>query len=321
MVGLRAEKPPFAASAARFGRRPSAIPFSTSAWSAPSKPRTMTRGGTAASVGSAAASAKRGARKEARPRRGRGHRFVSGMGHSSCVCAPLPQARPVDRHYIKVVPPLVRAIFLGVGLLGISGAAQAQVVTEFGAGISAGAFPTSIAAGPDGNLWFTEYTGSRIGRITPTGVVTEFVAGISPNRRLGGIASGPDGNLWITETGDRIGRITPLGIVTEFSTSFGSFPALITAGPDGNLWFTEQNAGIGRITPAGFVTEFSSGITGTPAFITAGPDGNLWFTELNNNRIGRITPLGVITEFDVGITGNGLLNGITTGPDGNLWFV
>src|SRR5439155_25862858 len=33
---------------------------------------------------------------------------------------------------------------------------------------------TEIAAGPDGNLWFTEPAPNRIGRITPAGVVTEF---------------------------------------------------------------------------------------------------------------------------------------------------
>jgi virginiamycin B lyase len=31
-----------------------------------------------------------------------------------------------------------------------------------------------IAAGSDGNLWFTEELGDRVGRITPAGRVTEF---------------------------------------------------------------------------------------------------------------------------------------------------
>src|SRR5438876_6556674 len=48
--------------------------------------------------------------------------------------------------------------------------AMAQVITEFSAGITAAAFPYDITAGPDGNLWFTEYNGTRIGRITPLGV-------------------------------------------------------------------------------------------------------------------------------------------------------
>ena len=34
--------------------------------------------------------------------------------------------------------------------------------------------PTGIVAGPDGNLWVAETTGSRIARVTPAGVATEF---------------------------------------------------------------------------------------------------------------------------------------------------
>jgi streptogramin lyase len=48
----------------------------------------------------------------------------------------------------------------------LSGGASAQVITEFSTGISAGGFPYRITAGPDGNLWFTEFSGSRIGWIT-----------------------------------------------------------------------------------------------------------------------------------------------------------
>jgi hypothetical protein len=82
------------------------------------------------------------------------------------------------------------------------------VVTEFSAGITFAGSPEGIVAGPDGNLWFTEPTGDRIGRITPAGVVTEFSAGISPDSQPFGITAGPDGNLWFAEfTGHKIGQI------------------------------------------------------------------------------------------------------------------
>ncbi len=57
----------------------------------------------------------------------------------------------------SVIGSRVRAICLGfAALLGLtSGTAQAQVVTEFSAGITAGAGLRGITAGPDGNLWFT----------------------------------------------------------------------------------------------------------------------------------------------------------------------
>src|SRR5438046_681415 len=72
-------------------------------------------------------------------------------------------------------------------------------------GVSFNSGVAGIAAGPDGNVWFTEALGNRIGRITSAGVVTEFSTGIFPNGYPAAIAAGPDGNLWFTETsGDRI---------------------------------------------------------------------------------------------------------------------
>src|SRR5262249_27559025 len=43
---------------------------------------------------------------------------------------------------------------------------------------TANSVPQGIARGPDGNLWFTEFTSNRIGRITPAGQVTEFSQGL-----------------------------------------------------------------------------------------------------------------------------------------------
>jgi streptogramin lyase len=186
--------------------------------------------------------------------------------------------------------------------------------------------PAGIVAGPDGNLWFTELVGNKIGRITPSGQITEFSTGLSPGASPADITAGPDGALWFTElNGDRIGRITTSGTITEFSTglSAGAEPLGIAAGPDGNLWFTEFSAAkIGQITPSGVIQEFSTGLTpgSQPAEIAAGPDGALWFAEFGAAQIGRITTSGVITEFSTGITPGAGPAGIVTGPDGALWF-
>lgn len=53
-------------------------------------------------------------------------------------------------------------------------ALPADPVTMFSAGIAPPQRIVAIVAGPDGNLWFTEYDGDRIERITPAGVVTEY---------------------------------------------------------------------------------------------------------------------------------------------------
>ena len=68
--------------------------------------------------------------------------------------------------------------------------------------------PTNIAAGPDGNLWLTMYTGDYVSRLTTSGAFTEFtLPGFPPPRESGGldvgdsIASGPAGDVWFIETG------------------------------------------------------------------------------------------------------------------------
>jgi virginiamycin B lyase len=71
--------------------------------------------------------------------------------------------------------------------------------------------PYGIVSGPDGALWFTEFAGFRIGRVSTSGVFTEYLLpGISFNGSSYtgptsddplGITSGPDGALWFTEAG------------------------------------------------------------------------------------------------------------------------
>jgi streptogramin lyase len=100
--------------------------------------------------------------------------------------------------------------------------------------------PNSIAAGPDGNVWFTEVNANEIGRITPSGTITEFP--LPPNSGPVDIAAGPDGNLWFTEEeSQKIGRITPSGVITEFELPIDEEPSKIVAGPEGNMWFSEPN--------------------------------------------------------------------------------
>ena len=111
--------------------------------------------------------------------------------------------------------------------------------------------PAWITTGPDGNLWFTEIQGSRVGRITPHGTVTTF-ATPTPKSGPAGITAGPDGDLWFIEgLAHAVGRITPSGRITEFPLHAASQPVGIATGPDGNLWFTEAGAtnAIGRLTP------------------------------------------------------------------------
>jgi streptogramin lyase len=198
---------------------------------------------------------------------------------------------------------------------GVNGA-----VTEIGPIPNSG--PQGITAGPDGNLWFTEFSGNKVGKITPDGSVTEYGPLPTANSSPRGITAGPDGNLWITEQlGNKVGKLTPAGALNEYALpTSNSSPRGITAGPDGNLWFTEAGASkVGRITPTGVLVEVTLPPNSQPDAITAGPDGNLWFVDFYYNLVGKLTPAGAVTAYVIP-TSNSQPDAITAGPDGNLWF-
>ena len=191
-------------------------------------------------------------------------------------------------------------------------------------GITPGSQAYKITAGPDGNLWFTEDTGTRIGTFNPTTMMaTEFGPLTSP---ASSITAGPDGNVWFAEraidgSSSVIGRVTPAGVITEFKTTPvpGSIVAM-TAGADGHVWFVKDGFGgpaVGRVDPAtGTFTTFSAGLNGAFTLfggITLGGDGNVWFTSYFDGLVGRVTPAGVISEF-AGVAPNTQLNAIAAGP-------
>lgn len=186
--------------------------------------------------------------------------------------------------------------------------------------------PKGITAGPDGNLWFVELWGSRVGRISTAGAMT-FWPLPTQSSRPHDITAGPDGALWFTEGAGRIGRITTNGVITEYGLAVGSTPAGITAGPDGAVWWVDPKRDVvGRITPDGATTEYPlppptvpNTACRCPAEIAAGSDGNLWFTQQTGNSIGRMTTSGELTEFPIP-TQRSSPFGIAAGPDGNIWF-
>jgi hypothetical protein len=129
-------------------------------------------------------------------------------------------------------------------------------------------YPYGITSGPDGNLWFTERDGHKIGKVTPAGVVTEYP--LPGSASPGSIATGKDGNLWFSEPGsaNSIARATPAGTVAEYQIPTQSAdPSGITSGPDGNIWFSELSANkIGRVSDltGGGSTKATTGSGGQP---------------------------------------------------------
>ncbi len=142
----------------------------------------------------------------------------------------------------------------------------------------------SLAAGADGDLWFTDGSGKNFafGRMSPSGVVTEF-----PIDKLvaGHVASGPNGALIVTGQNAKgqnevfsvstSGAVTrdkiPTAISNDFSNDLGS--------ADGSLWFTSlTGAGkVGQITATGAAKSYSLFARGRRHDVSSmavGQDGN-----------------------------------------------
>lgn len=185
-----------------------------------------------------------------------------------------------------------------------------------------GSEPYKITTGPDGNLWFTDYTTGKIGKITPAGVTTEY--SLPPGSKPVDITAGPDDDLWFTNEGTgSVGKMTTSGVVTEYPvpTEWHDIVSGITEGTEGNLWFTGIGR-IGKMTPTGSMAEYP--VEAIVNSITTGPDGNLWFggctgTYCGTAKIGRITTSGAVTLWTVD---GGTPDGLTAGPssEASIWF-
>jgi len=199
---------------------------------------------------------------------------------------------------------------------------------------SAGSAPAWITSGPDGNIWFTEATGSAIGRVTPaTSVLAEFGTP-TMNASPAGIAAGSDGNVWFIErvSGGQMGRISTNGAITEFALPVPSgleqYPTLLFDRGDGNMWYGEGTYG-GNPSFGGTLAfrNETTGATGSvplptaiePFGVAAGQDGNLYVTDSGQNERYQVSPTSGTLQF-VNLPPAAGAAQIILGPDGNLWF-
>src|SRR2546425_144861 len=106
--------------------------------------------------------------------------------------------------------------------------AHATLIVEYTTP-TASSQPGAITAGPDGNLWFTEYQANRLGIADTSGAIGELTPLPNAGSQPLDIARGPDDNLWFTEASDRIGRIGVTGSLVEFPVAAGTLPFFIAA--------------------------------------------------------------------------------------------
>ena len=186
---------------------------------------------------------------------------------------------------------------------------------------------STLARGPDGNIWFVDHGARAIGRMTGSGRVHEYVRGVPRRADIAAIAADRR-YLWVTDGSGAVLRVSTRGRIRRFTRDLGAKadPFDITRGPDGAMWLTEFAAQrIARITQAGRITTYP--VHDDPAGITSGPDGALWFTTASASSsdtaagVGRITTQGAVNQFYAHMTCSGRSRTIATGPDAKLWFI
>jgi virginiamycin B lyase len=217
---------------------------------------------------------------------------------------------------------VVRNLLLALIAISIAGCAASTTGPQPEAGplILKPHSPYAIAIGPDDNIWFTEYQGDGIDRMTPKGEVARFP--IAPDGIAERITAGPDSAMWFTDPrGNRIGRVALDGKIKYVALPTPQCgPTGIALGADGFLYFSEHAANrIGRMSISGALTEFTLRAKSGPAEIAAGPDGAVYFVEDVAGRIGRIGRDGAISEFAIPTPGS-IPSAIAAGPEASMYL-
>jgi virginiamycin B lyase len=142
--------------------------------------------------------------------------------------------------------------------------------------------PAAIAAGPGGDVWFTDPAFGRVGRVTPAGRITEYPVRLDPQA----LAPALGDKLWIAGSGgvgtiDTAGKVQVLRAGGFQGFAIGSNGSA-AADPEGDLWFIGSATRILRVTPSGQLTVIRG--PGAPAAyeVAAGAEGAIWISTTSD---------------------------------------
>ncbi|HVU00645.1 MAG TPA: hypothetical protein VHE30_02805 [Polyangiaceae bacterium] len=157
-----------------------------------------------------------------------------------------------------------------------------------------------IAAGPDGNLWFTENETSAVGRLTPFGAVTEFPLLPSVYSRHPVDIQLHDGKLYFIEnySADVILAMSKDGETFDpYPSPFLRANEMLAAGLAFRFDYSTWIGGYGNLVTRvarNHVTTCDLAGSGTspvqPFSLVTAPTGNVWFIEGGNHAVGFIEP-------------------------------
>jgi streptogramin lyase len=198
-------------------------------------------------------------------------------------------------------------------------------VTEFSLPSSPQCYPTGIAKGPDGNVWFR--CTSNVGRITTAGVITLVPTSQPGNDGLENMTVGPDGNPWFTSDDTSIHEIDPATLtITDYTppnTGFTNF-TLVT-GPDKNVWVGAYQNVVNVYIPKPLtVAPKSITFTGTGqvrTVVVTEHGTNSWTAVTSNPSVATVAQGSSANKFDVTSVGSGTATITISDAIGNLFKV
>ncbi len=200
--------------------------------------------------------------------------------------------------------------------------------------------PYQVALDPSGNVWFTEFSGNKIGEVLVNGSMREFQIPIASSNPTGLAIDPKTGRVWFN-------LLDTSGISDEFYVgSFynGSFtfnditslvdtPVGIAIDSSGNLWLTQHGASL--VSEFNPVTHYFRTISTSipppgasyPYFVYVNNStGKIWFNEHYGNTISVFDPTSnTLVEYEIPSRnpGDGNISGaltMTLASDGTPWF-
>jgi virginiamycin B lyase len=222
------------------------------------------------------------------------------------------------------------ALFAVFGVVVVAVAAFALYsVREHGSGhaveypmLVASDIPTTVAAAPDGTIWFTIDFGEGVGLVRD-GKVQRVPKPGGRNVEPIGLAVDANGAAWVTDPAKvAITRVTASGDAQSLplGTPVARLARLAVA-PDGSVWFAESTAfSITRLKDGKLDRHEFKSLRGGPYGVAVAADGTVYGTLQSGNQLLRIAPSGEMSEFDLP-TPSAAPTDVAVDRQGNVWVV